>query len=282
MPRQPLPSHKDPQQPQIQRKPTQEIPQPAPQRSPVADPSSILPHPPAAASGVSPARERCETTVLSADSHRFCACAHSLLLPTPASSRQSAEVNSCCCQHRVRWGLLLVGDSFRRTGTDRAGRLVCRLGPVLCPSGMRISGSSEEKRNPAAGSGAGGSGEPQAVWSPAQRVSTRRSLLVRRWFLLQRLARCVTLSGTLILALKANPRQIAPVGMVKELRGLDGRYSGFHFQTVCSTLTRQMAFVIFHSSLILATIQTSCHLKTIVSRAVESGITANCWVHAIA
>ncbi len=29
-----------------------------------------------------------------------------------------------------------VNDDFRRTGTDGGGRLVCRLGPVLCPSDM--------------------------------------------------------------------------------------------------------------------------------------------------
>ncbi len=32
--------------------------------------------------------------------------------------------------------VFLVCDSFRRTGTDGDGRLVCRLGPVLCPSSM--------------------------------------------------------------------------------------------------------------------------------------------------
>ena len=85
---------------------------------------------------ISPARERCETAVLSADSHRFCARAHSLPLPSLADSKQSAEANSCRIQHGARRCFLLVRAGFRRTGTDKDGRLGCRLGPVLCPSGM--------------------------------------------------------------------------------------------------------------------------------------------------
>ena len=46
-------------------------------------------------SGRPPARERCETAVLSAGLRRFCACAHSLPLPTPASSERNVRVNSC-------------------------------------------------------------------------------------------------------------------------------------------------------------------------------------------
>ena len=42
---------------------------------------------------ISPARERCETAVLSAGLCRFCACVHNLLLPISADSRQRAGVS---------------------------------------------------------------------------------------------------------------------------------------------------------------------------------------------
>ena len=54
------------------------------------------------------------------------------------------------------------------------------LGRFCARQARRISGSAEEKRIPAAGFGAGGSGESEAVWSPAQRVSTRRRSRDRR------------------------------------------------------------------------------------------------------
>ncbi len=96
---------------------------------------------------ISPARERCETVGLLADSRRFCACAHRLLLPTSADSERSAEVNSCGCQHWARRCFLLVGAGFRRTGADGAGRRVCQLWPVLCPAGMEDQQEFREKRS---------------------------------------------------------------------------------------------------------------------------------------
>ncbi len=90
--------------------------------------------------------------------------------------------------------------SFTRHYTEPAGRF------CACQA-WRISGSAEEKRSPAAGSEAGGSGEPQAVWSPAQLVSTRHPSLDLRWLLPQCLARCVTRSGTQMLALKPQMAQ---------------------------------------------------------------------------
>ena len=63
--------------------------------------------------------------------------------------------------------------SGARERTETAGGSA-GLGRFCARQAWRISGSAEEKRSPAAGAGAGGSGESEVVWSPAQRVSTRR------------------------------------------------------------------------------------------------------------
>ena len=52
----------------------------------------------------------------------------------------------------------LVCDSFRRTGTDGDGRRVCRLGPVLCPSGM------EDQRECRSEAGSGSRFWSGSVW----------------------------------------------------------------------------------------------------------------------
>ena len=126
---------------------------------------------------VSPARERCETVGLATGLCRFCACVHSLPLLTSADSGQSAESTHAI----VRIGRDVVFSwcalaSGARERTETAG-WSAGLGRFCARQAWKIGGSAEEKRSPAAGAGAGVSGESEEVWSPAQRVSTRRS----RW-----------------------------------------------------------------------------------------------------
>ena len=99
---------------------------------------------------------------------------------------------------------LLVCAGLRRTGRTETAGGSAGFGRFGARQARRISGSAEAKRSPAAGSGAGGPGESEAVWSPAQRVSTRRSSLDRCWLLPPLLARCVMRSGTQILVLKGS------------------------------------------------------------------------------
>ena len=111
------------------------------------------------------------------------ACADSVPAPTAYPYRLSLAVDGAqkstpAVVSMVRavvffWSALASGARGR---TEAAGGSA-DLGRFCARQAWRISGSSEEKRGTAAGSEAGVSGESEAVWSPAQRVSTRRPSL---------------------------------------------------------------------------------------------------------